>query len=1314
MKKFLSVLLAVMMVLSTVSFAVPSAVGTMDTVVEEAIAVEDVAVEETATLAADISDDTSTYGEMIFELNFDDLDSISSQTIMFKDAGFINPEFDYTYDYMMDKASISFGAYPTYSIKERASGDKYLELSGGTGYAVTQLQSGTDRGFQGEAGVYTLTADVYRPDNMPVTTRFSGPSTEDTPVQDFEFVDGGWGKMKLQHDPSCFGNGGHEVKFESVAQVKNIKFHRNGGSDTKTVGYDNIRLYFKPLTVDVTIKANGKSVTKEVSTLEAVSINSLANELGLGVLYDVTGAKAGDKTYAATDSVVFTKDTTLELTVEKLDDKYIHSEYGLMLFDINFEDVEIGTVVPVSKSDFKVTNYATPVAYKVFAHDPSNWHLDAQSFPSGATVSVMADPANPANKVAGVKSVTADNYPCLMLTTYSNGAAAKYSFIDDNDIIYTLEYDYYDTTADGIALRFGGKSSVSENEGYTKWTTVEDTCNESNNGRAASTWYKNKGVYSAANASRMGGTDEISFIKMHTASPQGADLYWDNIRLYYKPAHVDIKLDANGMSDVTIATPTLTNAATDVKVSDLLATAGVDYSKVSSLSYTFKGVALDAEGTKVYGLNDTLGLLEDSTVYLIFEKIDMSEWTDENGILLYEVDFDDLPNGTQIKQSSKVYTFGRVNPYIEGSENWYFNLSGFGTVTNNDYGVVENGVLKMYKTSTGRWSQVQISGENMNGQNADTMIADGTITKFADMKLVTTTSGVTLGLTGYARKYNTSTGKWEGTTSNQNSVKTQSTVVSGEWYNLSGSKTLEGQEYNSESCTIYLPTYPAEGGIGDTFYLDNLKLYWKPAKVNVTVEGGQNAAFEKVVLNNVSTSATVADIIAMIPDSTTEFGKITGLADENGVKLTSLSLLTDVTLQPLWTPWVIIEGGQEFPVDEKGANKTQYSISYGNTKEVGNGGGQVTGAISWMYSNGWQAKNGNLHVYTRGMRIGDNNTGVSDKATWATPAVHSINDMIRENIHTTLAAGNDAEYVLIKYRYNVLPDLAEVVANDPNPDGYRYTLSADGNSLTYYDRTGATQTFDMAPKYAHKVYIQHQDSSYSYGGGEEFYQNVLMEEDVWYYDFLPVNANMRSKGVKDVIIQTWNRFDEQETEYDYVRFIKAGEELAPIVPEQPAPEYSVETAAVASIRTDNPQGIRFKADITTEVDSLASDYGWVVARDVAITGASLTREDLTVEQTAFKTKVGYGRQDSVDLKNYFEETDELKTFTAVIYNLPAGYEQDVLVARPFVKIDGVYYYGTPVAKSIYEVAVAVKAGGYSGLSEYQIQKIDAIIAAVEG
>ena len=124
------------------------------------------------------------------------------------------------------------------------------------------------------------------------------------------------------------------------------------------------------------------------------------------------------------------------------------------------------------------------------------------------------------------------------------------------------------------------------------------------------------------------------------------------------------------------------------------------------------------------------------------------------------------------------------------------------------------------------------------------------------------------------------------------------------------------------------------------------------------------------------------------------------------------------------------------------------------------------------------------------------------------------------------------------------------------------------------------------------------------------------------------------------------------------------------------------TSNETTYRLVAPNGIRFRASMSSETSYAASDYGWVVGR--AVNGA--TEETLLID--AVNTVTAYGRENGVDLKKFFEETDSLKTFTAVIYNIPVGYEDDVLCVRPFVIVDGEVLYGTMVSKSPREVALA--------------------------
>ena len=1341
MKKFLSVLLAVMMVLSTVSFAAPSAVATMDSDVELPVVDETVA-EDTADLAADgeISEDVDSYGEMIFELNFDSLDSITSNEIKFRNIGWINPEFEYTHDYLTEKANINFAAYPTYSLKERASGDKYLELSGGTGYAVTLLQSGTDRAFQGEAGVYTLTADVYRPDGMPITTRFSGPSTEDTPIQDFSDLNAeGWGKMILQHDPSCFGNGGHAVKFESVAQVKTIKFHRNGGSDLKTVGYDNIRLYYKPLTVDVTVKYGDKTATKEVSTTTPVAVSDLTALLDLGVLYSATGAKIGDKTYDADDYITFGKDTTVEITAEKVDDKYVHPTHGIMLYDIDFEQVALNTEITAG-SDFGVGAYATPVAAKVMSHDPTEWHLCTGH--SLTDFYVYTDPVDPSNKVAGVKNYTLNGYPAIIVKTDRGSASARRGFVEDDDIVLTLEYDYYDSNAKGIALRFGGRSSRSENEGHAKWAILEDTCTEYNNGRVASAWYKNTGVYTAANASRMGGTDEISFAKMHMASPENSDVFFDNIRIYYKPAHVDVKFAESKVMGVEIANAEVKNVSSSgLKVSELLALAGVDYSAVSKLTYSFKGVSIAGNDT-VYGLNDTIAFYENSTINLVFEKIDMSDWTTENGILLFDIDFNDAKAQTVFVPETgikdfKLVDFGaKVNPYFAGSENWKLSNSGMDIIG------IENGALKLQWDGTGKWPQVLI-GNSANQPGNELVGEDGYYYVHAEYKVL---GAVDADLASIAIQSNGFVdGEHKGPSGiypmGNDFYTRRNDIVPDQWLiidggnpnglSTGGKNDTDGIDNDDISKITTVFTYNATAASASGYYLmDNVKLYWKPASVNVTVYGGSNAGYGTQVLNKVSTASTAADLVALLPGS--PYGKITSFADLEGNKITDFKLTGDTELVAVWTPWVILEGGQEFAIDAKNVNSNgtnQWSGSYGDAHEVGDGGGDITTAVRWMYGDGWISSKGNLIRTQRGNRIGDAENGKFPTATWETPGVHGHDaadrGLIRDMIHTSLPAGNDAEYVVVAYKYNNLPDLAEVYANDPNPEGYKYTLSADGNSLTYFDRYGEERTFKMAPDYGAKYYIE-RTSGYSYAGGEEYHKNELMVEGEWYYDFLPFDAKMNELGVKKVIIQRYNLFDGMQIEYDYARFVKiADEEEDVVLPEKPvepgAPvkvdaPVSLEGETAMRLEEGKDNGVRFKATMNSKANDAAATIGWaVVSYDKFMANGTQSYDNLSVETEG--VKIGYQRLDGEKLVNFFDESDdEALVFAATLKNIPEEHYASYFIVRPFICVEGEYLYGEAFSTSLYDIAVEIyyDDDAFFALDEeYQIY-VEDIVIAVEG
>jgi len=1320
MKKFLSVLLAVMMVLSTVSFAAPSIAGSTETAVE--IPAVDVPAVEDADLSALITDNTD-HGELVFELNFDNL---ANGTAIANNAK-LN----------------TLGA--TLSSNIAKANDLYLVLSQ-YGSAVVEngalkaVKTGTGRWPQIQVSVGTKNSLV---DNgiiyMEARMKLDLADTQTTAVSVGltgyrEYLDGtsdaGTG---AQASVQTINNAADETWYDlkgayalndtdgatGLECVICLPTYAASSAETDYYYLDYVRLYYKPFNAKVTLTSDAEYLTLPeaftVSTTESILVSELVKDVEkASVKYAITGVKIDGTEYAMTDSVVITKDCEVEV-FSKLDTEYanewLDDEHGILLFKTDFDSAAVGSINILGTDNedaaaFTATSEVNPYFSEYSSMEGTILLGDAYA-PENAEI--VYDEVLESNVL---KFTASQSYSGLMYSTPYN-QRNKCDLINSSTGVLTIVHKQKAPV--GATYRYNGwinnsPGTLTYNDGGDD---SQDSQTSTDLGNGYSEWV---GVYNMVDGFH------IDSFKIHLAGATAGDVaYFDDIEVFWKPATANITFADCDVKGVKIANKSLTNVSTSTTVSALLTAAGVDYSEVSNLSYTFKGVSFDAEGTKVYGINDNIGFYEDSTLYLVFEKVDMSDWSNEKGILLFDLDFSDAKAAeiiTASTNSSNNYGLksmnAKVNPYIAGSENWYLMTSGMKTVG------IENGAFKFQWDGTGRWPQILVG----NSANTSLVGENGTYSVHAEIKVLAP-KDANLGDINI-----TANGFVDGVHKGPSGLLymgVKGGAVADEWFTIEGSKSTwdndtDGIDNDDINKITTVFNYSATTGTaGGMFLMDNIKLYWKPSNVDVTIEGGVNEAFEAVELKDVSTTATVAEIIAMIPNSATEYGKITGLADENGNKITTFSAITDVTLQPLWTPWVVVDGGQEFPVEAKGVSgggSGQWSGSYGNTNDVGNGGGQVTAAISWMYGNGWYTKDGNLYRVQDTVAVGEKNTGATnDPATWATPAVHSdeANGTIRDNIITTLAANNDAEYVLVKYRYTNLPDLAEVAANDPNPEGYKYTLSANGEELTYYDRTGATQTFDMSPAYGAKYYIQRQTGSYSYGGGEEFRKNELFVEGEWLCDFLPVTADMKTEGVKQVIIQRYNLFDQMVTEYDYVRFVKLGEESAPIVPEQPAPEASAPATDTekASIRVDSPMGIRFRATLDNATAVAASDYGWVVARKTVVENAGFALTDVTVDQEAFKVIVGYGRENSVDLKQFFESTDTIKTFTAVVYNLPEGMEQDILVARPFVKVDGEYMYGEPAAKSIYEVACAIRDGGYDGLSDYHKGKINAIIAAVK-
>ena len=151
----------------------------------------------------------------------------------------------------------------------------------------------------------------------------------------------------------------------------------------------------------------------------------------------------------------------------------------------------------------------------------------------------------------------------------------------------------------------------------------------------------------------------------------------------------------------------------------------------------------------------------------------------------------------------------------------------------------------------------------------------------------------------------------------------------------------------------------------------------------------------------------------------------------------------------------------------------------------------------------------------------------------------------------------------------------------------------------------------------------------------------------------------------------------------------------------------------SSIRTNDPAGIRFRASVTTEQKAKAQEYGFIVTleRNLGELDATAFTLELDVKKVV---GINYGFDPDVNknVDRIFEIDGDNILFTAAIYGIPednAAYREKMVV-RPYLKdADGECYYGAPVVRSVLEVAVAIRDGGYEKVDEYGMKFVQDIL-----
>ena len=154
-------------------------------------------------------------------------------------------------------------------------------------------------------------------------------------------------------------------------------------------------------------------------------------------------------------------------------------------------------------------------------------------------------------------------------------------------------------------------------------------------------------------------------------------------------------------------------------------------------------------------------------------------------------------------------------------------------------------------------------------------------------------------------------------------------------------------------------------------------------------------------------------------------------------------------------------------------------------------------------------------------------------------------------------------------------------------------------------------------------------------------------------------------------------------------------------------DYAPESYNVSSIRTDYYTGIRFKASVTKQQKEVTVEYGFIVTLKKFL-GEKELNHDSGVK---YVEGINYGVVDSKEVDKIHEIIGDDIFFTAVVYNIPKTKEaySEEFVVRPFTKVEGTYYYGDSIERSVLSVAASLRDSNYKDLTAQAIETVKEIL-----
>ena len=668
--------------------------------------------------------------------------------------------------------------------------------------------------FTGENGYYTFFYD-YR---LNITGNAGANFTKITCQDMFRYHDGTQYLIVTKNAPDISGtnitnnqwytsehtqylamNGSYAI--DSLSRYRPIFNYDKAPTtaDADTFDIDNIKLYFKPFSVDV--KVLGNENVNDVTLNVEIPEDTLKSVYTKAELVALVNAKSGVKCLDLTleDGSSFEKIDIVEINKVKGVFKTYqvnHPDYGTLLYDIDFEsENDLANDQNMALQGFVNTNFK----------GSENWKV---GFAQVASAVKVTENGNTFVRMKNNKN----QHP-----QFQTMAVSRF------EGLFTEENGYFTVMSD-IRATVTGNAGLDIDQYFTQSIFQNPTVSggvetQSDKSRVLAENVPSDNFITASETLFSKGADSLSRInyafRYEGGNPTTADadtFDFDNLKVYFKPNKVEIKI--LGDESLSIADKTIDFATPDVSYvvskKDLINAIELDdYTVIDDL------VLADGSSFETIDLDDVTSF---KAVYRKYETYD-----ETYGHVVFNLDFE---ISETFKGKDKIALHGMVNSNYSSSANWWINNSNCGTmaIASDENG---NSFLRV-GNGTAANSQVMFeSGTDKLDGNLSTFVGEnGYYTYFYDIRPNTDKVDRITNQSFYRYQNGES---W----SQKNFGNDAKPAVNYDWTKVevklnnktSGTTTLDSL-YRFRPVVYYKETPTAADLF--TFDLDNVVLYFKP------------------------------------------------------------------------------------------------------------------------------------------------------------------------------------------------------------------------------------------------------------------------------------------------------------------------------------------------------------------------------------------------------------------------------------------------------------------------------------------------------